>query len=278
MARQIFRSYTLVVGCMLLAVGVYLYASMSVRYYEDSYDHMERNNLHREYSSIKKYTECDSLPLKPQKTVLQNADRLSDSTNKLNENCTITYSNVSAIFRLKAMQKYKWKRSSNALTFPIPSYDGRYLMNCPHVCSEFSPIFMFMVHTSTDNFHRRQLIQNTWGGTTLFQSRPIQVVFLLGKTSEVRTQRLLDEEQDVFGDLVQGTFLDTYRNLTHKTVLGLRWASEHCRQASFIVRVDDDVFVNTFQLFELKETIFANKPRHFWCPVHSAGTKRIQRN
>ncbi|XP_052720248.1 beta-1,3-galactosyltransferase 1-like [Crassostrea angulata] len=38
---------------------------------------------------------------------------------------------------------------------------------------------------------------------------------------------------------------DTIRNLTLKTVTALKWASDYCGHAEFLMKTDDDVFVNT---------------------------------
>ena len=39
-------------------------------------------------------------------------------------------------------------------------------------------------------------------------------------------------------------FQDTYRNLTLKTVMGLKWSAIFCPQAKFVMKTDDDIFVN----------------------------------
>ncbi|NWH55678.1 B3GT4 galactosyltransferase, partial [Fregata magnificens] len=45
-------------------------------------------------------------------------------------------------------------------------------------------------------------------------------------------------------DLLQGSFADAYANLTRKTLLALRWAAARCPAAPFLLKADDDVFVN----------------------------------
>ena len=47
-------------------------------------------------------------------------------------------------------------------------------------------------------------------------------------------------------DLVQEEFVDTYDNLTLKTVAGLRWVSLYCSRARYVLKIDDHVFVNLF--------------------------------
>ena len=39
-------------------------------------------------------------------------------------------------------------------------------------------------------------------------------------------------------------FQDTYRNLTLKTVMGLKWSAIFCPQARHVMKTDDDIFVN----------------------------------
>ena len=41
---------------------------------------------------------------------------------------------------------------------------------------------------------------------------------------------------------MQADFLDHYRWLTNKTIVGLRWAQEFCPSAKFILKTDDDSF------------------------------------
>ena len=39
-------------------------------------------------------------------------------------------------------------------------------------------------------------------------------------------------------------FQDIYYNLTLKTVMGLKWCSIYCNQAKYVMKTDDDIFVN----------------------------------
>ena len=40
------------------------------------------------------------------------------------------------------------------------------------------------------------------------------------------------------------SFQDSYHNLTLKTVMGLKWTSIFCPHAQFILKTDDDIYVN----------------------------------
>jgi hypothetical protein len=52
------------------------------------------------------------------------------------------------------------------------------------------------------------------------------------------------QEDADFGDIIQFNFCESYRNLTLKTLMGFKWATEFCSNAHFIMKTDDDVYVN----------------------------------
>lgn len=77
-------------------------------------------------------------------------------------------------------------------------------------------------------------------------------VFLLAKVppkEQYITQKAIESENRHFGDIVQGNFVEAYRNLTYKHVMGLRWSSSHtCIKTKFIIKMDDDIVVDFFYL------------------------------
>ena len=50
--------------------------------------------------------------------------------------------------------------------------------------------------------------------------------------------------------MVQEDFIDAYRNLTYKGIAALKWVTNYCSHAKFILKSDDDIFVNTFTLIQ----------------------------
>jgi len=162
--------------------------------------------------------------------------------------------------------------------YPIPSFQKRYLINSRNICVKQKTVsFIVLVHTATQHFQRRSSIRETWANSMLFNNHSMKIVFLLGKSERDSTQILIEHEQKMYKDLVQGDFLDSYHNLTHKGVLGLRWVSEFCPQAKYIVKIDDDVFVNVYKLIEQMDNEMHNKTRHMWCPIRPKGTSPITR-
>lgn len=113
-----------------------------------------------------------------------------------------------------------------------------------------SNIFLaIFVHSAPAHLDKRNLIRSTWGNESLFNgTAKIRLVFMLGSVGKEWLQEAIEQEQDLHGDLVQGNFEDSYRNLTYKHVMGLKWITYHCAQAKFVLKTDDDIFVDMFQL------------------------------
>uniref|UniRef100_A0A146LQ42 Hexosyltransferase n=2 Tax=Lygus hesperus TaxID=30085 RepID=A0A146LQ42_LYGHE len=82
----------------------------------------------------------------------------------------------------------------------------------------------------------------------------ISRVFLLArtrnKTTDV-TQAALEDENRKFGDLLQGSFYESYRNLTYKHAMGLKWASNLCPQIKYILKMDDDIVVDLYRVLDV---------------------------
>lgn len=111
----------------------------------------------------------------------------------------------------------------------------------------FAPI---LVHSAPANFQKRQLIRMTWASNiTMSQDMPtLRVIFLLGAVANATLQRQLQQENSLYSDMVQGNFMDDYKNMTYKHVMAFKWFIYSCANAQLLIKVDDDVFVNTPQL------------------------------
>jgi beta-1,3-galactosyltransferase 1 len=55
-------------------------------------------------------------------------------------------------------------------------------------------------------------------------------------------------EAEYYGDIVQENFMDSYHNLTYKGIMAFKWLSSFCSKAQFVLKVDDDMIVNSFNL------------------------------
>ena len=76
-----------------------------------------------------------------------------------------------------------------------------------------------------------------------------KLAFLLGRPEDDKKQERLQEENSKHRDIVQGDFLDTYHNLSYKAIMGNLWVSEFCDQAEFVVKTDDDMFIDLYEVW-----------------------------
>ncbi|KAM4640890.1 beta-1,3-galactosyltransferase 4 [Discoglossus pictus] len=120
------------------------------------------------------------------------------------------------------------------------------LISPPNVCS-LSPFLLILVSTAPSHQEHRDAIRQTWGGGHSHSSE-ILTLFVLGIPHSPEQQLALKQEAEFHGDIIQANFMDTYRNLTLKTLSGLAWASQKCIGAQYLLKVDDDVYINTVAL------------------------------
>ncbi|KAK4877213.1 hypothetical protein RN001_009719 [Aquatica leii] len=130
-----------------------------------------------------------------------------------------------------------------------------------------------------ENYNRRKSIRETWGN----KQAQIEVLFMLGSVTDSKVQRELEEENKKYQDIVQGAFIDNYRNLTYKHVMVLKYAIYHCPQAKYILKTDDDVFVNmptmlnflTLELSPHGAKNFLLCPKQEYSPVMRSNSKWV---
>ena len=92
----------------------------------------------------------------------------------------------------------------------------------------------------------------------------------MGYSSDKAQQDRIRNESETHHDIVQGIFLDTYKNLTYKTVMGHMWASRFCPQAEFVVKADDDIYLDLYALYTVASRYKSDKVRE--------GFKKIWKN
>ncbi|KAG0715778.1 Beta-1,3-galactosyltransferase 5 [Chionoecetes opilio] len=148
--------------------------------------------------------------------------------------------------------------------------------------------FVFLVHSKPDHFRHRQAIRATWGGARdLGGGWASRTVFLLGQgdggdgegvmpdSPTLDVEGVVGRESARHGDLVVGSFVDHYHNLTYKHVMALRWAARRCAHAVFLVKVDDDAFIDVPALWGLLGRTFSVPPprRTLACNALPEGTQ-----
>ena len=72
-----------------------------------------------------------------------------------------------------------------------------------------------------------------------------ELLFVLGKVEDDDLQKSLEEESRIFGDILQISFPDSYHNLPYKTIAGFDFITSFRTNVSFIMKMDDDLHVNS---------------------------------
>ena len=112
---------------------------------------------------------------------------------------------------------------------------------CVNEDGSLKPVFLLMlVATAPSNFNLSKAVRETWASPKEVDGERIVTMFLLGKTNDLRQQYLVNKESESFHDVLQENFVDSYRNLTLKTMMGMKWASWFCSHAKYILKTDDD--------------------------------------
>ena len=109
---------------------------------------------------------------------------------------------------------------------------------------------LVIVCSAVKNFEERQVIRDTWAKDQLTLSN-VKVIFLLGQLKNATFQSNVTTESENYGDILQEGFIDTYANLTVKSLMLLKWFSKECVKVPYILKTDDDMYINLKQLFQL---------------------------
>ncbi|KAK7092985.1 beta-1,3-galactosyltransferase 1-like [Littorina saxatilis] len=118
-----------------------------------------------------------------------------------------------------------------------------FTLNQPAACRPDTEL-VFVVITAVSNFDDRQSVRDTWGSYANDVHHNTSLVFLLGSTHSPLLQARLTNESQVHGDIVQEGFVDSYRNLSLKSVALLKWVSLYCNRSRFVMKADDDMYIN----------------------------------
>lgn len=127
--------------------------------------------------------------------------------------------------------------------------------------NETLPYFITFVHSKPTNFEVRNTMvsvlikifsvsakcfkficfqRDTWAHV----DKRTKTYFLLGAVNSPDLQKSIEKENAEYNDIIQGNFMDTYRNLTYKHMMALKWFNYNCPDANYMVKMDDTVFVN----------------------------------
>ncbi|KAI5700077.1 hypothetical protein M8J76_001749 [Diaphorina citri] len=135
---------------------------------------------------------------------------------------------------------------------------------------------LILITSALDHSEARSAIRQTWGHYNL--RNDVAIAFVVGIGSDSGNQ-IVSEESNLYGDIIQGNFVDSYDNLTLKTVAMMEWIHDYCPDTHFILKTDDDMFINVPKLLTFlvkhqnsKMTFFGRLAKK-WRPIRKSSSK-----
>jgi len=121
---------------------------------------------------------------------------------------------------------------------------------------------LVVVCSAGPNFAARETARQSWMSDQ--QKLPnVNVVFLLGTSNNSSLEDQIAAEALLYDDIVQEDFVDTYGNLTLKSIMLLKWVLNISFQKrdvwtnmyrlapQYIMKTDDDMYINLIKLNEI---------------------------
>ncbi|KAM9796656.1 beta-1,3-galactosyltransferase 2 [Syngnathus typhle] len=134
----------------------------------------------------------------------------------------------------------------------LSAHPYRYILNQPFKCSDSTPFLVLLVAAEPGQADARKAIRQTWGNDSVAMGLGFVRLFLLGvgESSDASLQSSIEEESRLYRDIIQQEYRDTYYNLTIKTLMAMNWVATYCAHASYVMKTDSDMFVNTEYLIQ----------------------------
>jgi len=135
-----------------------------------------------------------------------------------------------------------------------------------------------IVISAPDHFKQREAIRRSWGQS----AETVVFTFLVGMSENESVSRDVMQETEIHKDIVINKITDLYQNLSLKTLSAFHWLLKHCHGSEFLLKVDDDMFVQVEKITAKINTILdtQSRPRLIlgnisrgWKPVRNPKSK-----
>ncbi|ESO89701.1 hypothetical protein LOTGIDRAFT_192596 [Lottia gigantea] len=125
-------------------------------------------------------------------------------------------------------------------------YDFQPIIQQSQLCKSNDRIRLLMfIISAPNNRESRVVIRKTWAAKCREPNSELKCVFVLGRSKNSSVNMNLITENKTYGDILQIDFMDSYSNLTYKTMSSFKWAAKYCSNARYVMKTDDDMYVNT---------------------------------
>ncbi|XP_065300657.2 UDP-GalNAc:beta-1,3-N-acetylgalactosaminyltransferase 1-like [Dermacentor albipictus] len=137
---------------------------------------------------------------------------------------------------------------------------------------------LFFVHTAPTHWERRAVLR-----ATLFEEAARTAfnwtgIFFIGNHEDPLVNMWTTLEVGATGDVVMLPYNDTFFTIIYKFVGGMRWVTEYCPNVRTIVKIDDDVGVEPFQLRQYLDKELPKNSDSIHCSVFVDNDVRREAN
>lgn len=127
-------------------------------------------------------------------------------------------------------------------------FHPQFIIENSRLCKASTKIIIFF-NSRLINRSARYAIRSTF--RKIFSDVGVAYGFLLSNPAAEPLRRRVFEESKVWGDIVMAASKEAYSLLTVKTAHLLHWVATNCPASAYVVKVDDDVYVNVNKLLRL---------------------------
>ncbi|XP_013387972.1 uncharacterized protein LOC106157012 [Lingula anatina] len=147
----------------------------------------------------------------------------------------------------------------------VNQLDFSLMVSPPAALCQGKVMLLIVILSTYQNIDRRRMIRTTWGARERLPES-VRLAFIFGRSVDDPLDKEIAREGALYNDVIQYDFAESYQNLTLKSLSILRWATEHCPHAQFVLKADDDVLILPEKLlFILLSTI----PRKVLMGMHN---------
>ena len=134
-----------------------------------------------------------------------------------------------------------------------------------------------IVISAVTNFLQRNAIRGTWGNTDYLVPSSMnlkpKIVFVVGESKDKKVQGKLASETRACQDVVIANFIDSYKIITLKAILGLKWAKRFCL-GTYVLKTDDDTFINLRKFMDW----LSRRPRNIFYAGKCVNSPHVRRD
>ena len=135
---------------------------------------------------------------------------------------------------------------------------------------------IILITSAPNHVEARKAIRQTWGHFRM--RKDVSMAFVLGRSLK-GNESYIKDENSLYEDIILGSFIDSYNNLTLKTTSMLEWVDNYCNKAKFVLKTDDDMFINIPKLLDFIGKHWNDKRKIFgklaskWKPIRKKASK-----